>query len=415
VTSIDVGVLARRIPRQHPFMLVDRVVEYDPVGRLVAVKAVTGSEEFFQGHFPGEPVMPGVLLMEGLAQAAGIWLLQDSGEPGHRRVQVVGFNSAKFRRPVVPGDRLELEVQLLRRRRGVARFRGDVRVAGQRVAEAELVLHLSDGPSSVHPTAVISPRAELGEGVSVGAYSVIGDGVVVGRGTSIESHVVIQGPTRLGQDNHVFPYASVGLAPQDKKYRGEDSRLEIGDRNTVREFVTLHRGTELGGGETRVGSDNLLMVYAHVAHDCRIGDHTILANAATLGGHVDVEDWATVSALAGVHQFCRVGAYAYLGGSSVATMDVLPFSMTVGDRASVYGLNKVGLERRGFEPERVAAIRDAFRTLVQSGLPTARALEELESRRDPWGDLARLVSFVRGSRRGVILKRRGRGEADGDA
>jgi UDP-N-acetylglucosamine acyltransferase len=328
---------------------------------------------------------------------------------------VVGFNAAKFRRPVVPGDRLELEVRLLRRRRGVSRFRGDVRAAGQRVAEAELVLHLSEGPAAVHPTAEISRRAELGAGVSVGAFSVIGDGVVVGRGTVIDSHVVVQGPTRIGEENHIFPYASVGLAPQDKKFRGEDSRLEIGDRNTIREFVTLHRGTELGGGETLIGSDNLLMVYAHVAHDCRIGDHAILANAATLGGHVEVEEWATVSALAGVHQFCRVGAHAYLGGSSVATMDVLPFSMTVGDRASVYGLNRVGLERRGFEAERMRILRGAFRTLVQGSLSTAAALSELEGRDDPWGDVRRLVEFVRSSRRGVILKRRGRGEANDDA
>jgi UDP-N-acetylglucosamine acyltransferase len=415
VTSIDVGVLARRIPQQYPFVLVDRVVEYDPAGRLVALKAVTGAEEFFQGHFPGAPVMPGVLLMEGLAQAAGIWLLTSSGAPDRRRVQVVGFNDAKFRRPVVPGDRLELEVRLLQRRRGVSRFRGDVRAAGQRVAEAELVLHLSEGPASVHPSAEVSPRAELAAGVSVGAFAVIGDGVTLGRGTVIDSHVVIQGPTRIGAENHVFPYASVGLAPQDKKYRGEDSRLEIGDRNTLREFVTLHRGTELGGGLTRIGSDNLLMVYAHVAHDCVIGDRTILANAATLGGHVEIEDWATVSALAGVHQFCRVGSHAYLGGSSVATMDVLPFSMTVGDRARVYGLNRVGLERRGFEPARVKAIRDAFRVLVQSGLPTSEALVRLEGLEDAWGDLGRLVAFVRGSKRGVILKRRGRGETDDDA
>lgn len=402
--------------RQVPFVLVDRVLEFDPAGKLVASKVVTGSEDFFQGHFPGAPVMPGVLLMESLAQAAGIWLLASSRSPESLQVQVVGFDGAKFRRPVVPGDRLELSVELVQRRGSLCRFRGAVRAEGERAAEVELLLHASAESRSVHPTAQVSPAAQLGPGVTVGPYCVVGAGVRLGPGCVLDSHVVLQGPTRVGEANHFYPFASVGLPPQDMKYQGEASRLVIGDRNQFREFVTIHRGTRVGGGETVIGSDNLFMAYVHVAHDCRIGDHAIFGNAATLGGHVEVHDWATLGGFSGVHQFCRIGRHAFLGGSSVATKDVLPFSMTVGDRACIFGVNRVGLKRRGFTPERTRAIREAFRVLLQSRLNASDAVARLEeSPADE--DVACILRFMRESQRGVILKRRRRRGAwdEGDA
>jgi len=405
--------------RQVPFVLVDRVLEFDPAGRLLASKVVTGSEDFFQGHFPGAPVMPGVLLMESLAQAAGIWLLASAHSPENLQVQVVGFDGAKFRRPVLPGDRLELSVELVHRRGNLCRFRGAVRAEGERAAEVQLLLHASGENRSVHPTAQVSPAAQLAPGVTVGPYCVVGAGVRVGPGCVLDSHVVLQGPTRIGADNHFFPFASVGLPPQDKKYQGEASRLVIGDRNQFREFVTIHRGTQVGGGETAIGSDNLFMAYVHVAHDCRVGDHAIFGNAATLGGHVEVHDWATLGGFSGVHQFCRIGRHAFLGGSSVATKDVLPYSMTVGDRACIFGVNRVGLRRRGFGPERTEAIRRAFRVLLQSRLNTRDALSRLEQEGSPGEDVGSIVRFIRESQRGVILKRRRRrsgwDDGDGDA
>ncbi len=312
-SSIDIGRLIRQIPSTYPFVLVDRVLEHDQTG-LVALKCVTGSEEFFLGHFPGAPVMPGVLLMESLAQAAGIWLLKNTADPAHLEVHVVGIDDAKFRRPVVPGDRLRLEVRVLHRRGALCRVRGEVRAGDQRAAEARLLLQSISLPTpAVDPTARIAPGAQLAAGVRVGPYCVVGPQVRIGPGSILESHVVVDGDTEIGAGNHFHPFSSIGLAPQDLKYRGEPSRLVVGDRNVFREFVTVHRGTTGGGWVTRIGSDNLLMAYAHVAHDCAVGSHAILANGATLAGHVEVQDFATISAFAGVHQFARVGAHAFVG------------------------------------------------------------------------------------------------------
>ena len=406
---VDIGSLIRQIPSQYPFVLVDRVLSHDPATGLVAVKNVTGSEEFFEGHFPGAPVMPGVLLMECLAQAAGIWLLKNAADPRQVEVHVVGIDDAKFRRPAVPGDELTLEVRVLHRRGSLCRVRGEVRVGEQRVAEARLLLQVVTlPPPQVDPTARVAPGAALGPGVRIGPYCVVGPHVTLGAGTALESHVILDGHTVLGSGNRLFPFSSVGLIPQDLKYRGEPSRLEIGDRNVVREFVTIHLGTAGGGGVTRIGCDNLLMAYAHVAHDCRIGDRTILANAATLAGHVEVGDYATIGAFSGVHQFCRVGVHAFVGGYTVATKDVLPYSKTVGNRACIYGVNTLGLQRRGFTRETIAAIRQAYRLLLQSRLNATDALARLEAEGPHTPETRRLVEFIRCSSRGVILKRQSR-------
>jgi len=411
MTPIDISGLIRQLPTQYPFVLVDRVLEYEPEGKLVAVKNVTGSEEFFEGHFPGAPVMPGVLLMESLAQAAGIWLLRGSPDPRQLEVHVVGIDDAKFRRPAVPGDQLRLEVRLLHRRGRLCRVRGEVRCGEHRVAEANLLLQISTlPPPEVDPTARVSPGAILGPGSRVGAYSIIGPEVRVGPRTVIEAHVVIDGDTVLGADNHLYPFCSVGLAPQDLKFRGEHTRLVLGDRNVVREFVTIHRGTGGGGGITRIGSDNLFMAYAHVAHDCQVGNHTIFANGATLAGHVEIMDWVTIGAYSGIHQFCRVGPHAFVGGFTVATKDVLPFSKTVGNRACIYGVNTMGLVRRGFPPETVSAIKSAYRILLQSHMNTRDALARLESL-PLVPEVRQLVDFVHAAKRGVILKRRSRHHA----
>jgi UDP-N-acetylglucosamine acyltransferase len=409
VSTIDIGRLIRQIPSQYPFVLVDRVLEHHKAGSLVAIKNLTGSEEFFGGHFPGAPVMPGVLLMESLAQAAGIWLLQDARDPSGLEVHLVGIDGAKFRRPVVPGDRLRLEVTVLHRRGPLCRVRGEVHAGEQRVAEARLLLQVVKLPApEVDPLARVAAGAELAPGVRVGPYCVVGPQVRLGAGCVLDAHAVLDGDTTLGRDNRVYPFASIGLAPQDLKYRGEPTRVVIGDRNTFREFVTVHRGTAGGGGVTRIGSDNLLMAYCHVAHDCSLGSHTILANGATLAGHVVVGDHATLGAFTAVHQFCRVGPHAFTGGYTVATKDVLPYSKTVGNPACIYGMNRVGLVRRGFPGASVAAIRTAYRVLLQSRLNTSEALARLEAGDIRASEVRTLVDFIRSSRRGVILKRRHR-------
>lgn len=410
---IDVARLIRQIPSQYPFVLVDRVLEHDPRGRLVAIKNVTGSEEFFEGHFPGAPVMPGVLIMECLAQAAGIWLLNEAKDPSRLEVHVVGIDGAKFRRPVVPGDRLRLEVEILRRRAGLCRVRGEVTSGEHRVAEAVLLLSAVALPEPrIHPTARVAPGARLGPDVDIGPYAVVGPKVRIGARTVIDSHAVIGGDTEIGEENHLFPFCSVGLQPQDKKYRGEATRLLIGDRNVIRECATLQPGTAGGGGLTEIGSDNLFMAYAHVAHDCFVGDDTIFTNGATLAGHVAVEDHATIGAYSAVHQFSRVGTHAFVGGYTMATKDVLPFFKTVGNPACVYGVNVIGLERRGFSPDAIAAIKAAFRVLFQSGLNVSDAVARLEQEAGGSQDVGRLLEFIKTSKRGVISKRRRRGAED---
>lgn len=251
----------------------------------------------------------------------------------------------------------------------------------------------------------------------MGPFAVIGPGVEIGDGTEVGAGAQIQGPARIGRENRVFPQACIGFEPQDLKFRGEDVSLEIGDRNQFREFTTVHRGTSKGGGVTRIGSDGLFMAYAHIAHDCQVGDRVIFANNATLAGHVEVHDDATISAFTAVHQFCRVGRHAYIGGFSVVTMDALPFVKTVGQKPACYGLNRIGLQRKGVEPETLRRLDEAVRILVRSRLNTAQALERLraELAGDPQVDY--LIDFVETAKRGVHKSPprgggRGGGEAD---
>jgi UDP-N-acetylglucosamine acyltransferase len=255
----------------------------------------------------------------------------------------------------------------------------------------------------VHPTAIIDASAKVPASCSVGPYCVIGAGVELGEECRLVAHVAIEGPTRVGARNSFFPFCAIGMAPQDTSYKGEPTRLEIGDDNQIRECVTISRGTVKGGGITRVGSGTLIMAYAHIGHDSIIGDHCMLVNGATLGGHVIVEEWAVVGALCPVHQFVRIGAHAYIGGGTTITQDVLPFSMTSAARnTNAYGMNKVGLERRGFSKERIGRIHRAYKTLLASKLNTSQALEKLKAEPDRGEDVDMLIRFIEAAERGVI-------------
>lgn len=254
----------------------------------------------------------------------------------------------------------------------------------------------------IHPSAVVDPTARLGEGVVVGPCAVVGAEVEIGDGCEIGAHAYLEGPARLGARNRVYPHASLGAPPQDLKFAGERVSLEVGDGNSFREFVTVHRGTGKGGGVTRIGSDNLFMVYSHVAHDCHVGDRTVFANCATLAGHVEVGDDAVIGAFTAVQPFGRVGRHAYIGGFSRLLADALPFVKTVGMRPAVLGVNRIGLQRKGFDADRVRALQRAFRVLLRSGLNTSQALDRLEAEFAGNADVAYLVEFVRGARRGVI-------------
>jgi UDP-N-acetylglucosamine acyltransferase len=255
---------------------------------------------------------------------------------------------------------------------------------------------------NIHPTAQVAPGAELGDGVEVGAYAVIGPDVQIGANTRVGPHAVIQGPTRIGADNSIFQFASVGSAPQDKKYKGEPTRLEVGDRNVIRECVTLNRGTTKDQGVTRIGNDNLFMAYAHVAHDCQVGNQCVLANNATLGGHVHLGDWVIMGGLSAIHQFCKVGAHAFIANNAAVTRDVPPYVMAVGQPAAAHSVNAEGLKRRGFTPEQVRNIRNAFRLLYRSGLKLADATAQLEALAREQPELKLIVEFLPTSTRSIV-------------
>ncbi len=403
--SSSIPAVLDRLQYRYPSLLVDDVVEYEAGKRIVAVKNVSVNEDFFQGHFPGAPLMPGVLMIETLAQTATLLLMQ-SGAGRGMRARLRGVDNAKFRRQVVPGDRLTLQVTLGRRRGGIVRAEAVASVGDEVVAEAELVMTLTEETAAIHPTAIIQPGAQIGEGTEVGPYVTIGPDVTIGKGCHVGASTVIDGWTEIGDDCHIYPMCSIGLVPQDLKFHGEKTRVVIGSHNTFREFVTIHRGTGHGGGITRVGNHNFFMAYVHVAHDCQVGSYTIFGNAATLGGHVEVDDYATISAFSAVHQFCRIARHAFIGGASIVTKDALPFAKSVGNRARLYGLNTIGLVRRGFSADVVAKLKRAFRLLMVSKLNLSRAVAEIEHDPDLRCDEVRyLVDFIRSSKRGVVLRR----------
>jgi UDP-N-acetylglucosamine acyltransferase len=255
----------------------------------------------------------------------------------------------------------------------------------------------------IHSTAIVHPTARIASTADIGPYCIIGEEVEIGAGTRLMANVYAEGPTWIGEENIFYPYTTVGVASQDLKYKGEPAETRIGARNRIREFVTIHRGTEGGGLVTRLGDDNLLMAYVHVAHDVQVGNNAVLANGVTLGGHVMVGDWAIVGAFTGVHQFCRIGRHAFIGGYSVVTQDVLPYSTSVSEREiHVFGANRTGLERRGFGSERVEALHKAFRLLSRAGLNTSQAVERIRAEIETTPELDELLAFIAASQRGFV-------------
>ena len=254
----------------------------------------------------------------------------------------------------------------------------------------------------IHPQAIIDPSAKLAENVSVGPFSVIGPDVEIGEGTVIESHVVINGPTRIGADNKIYSFAAIGGDPQDKKYAGEVTKLEIGDRNVIREYCTISRGTAQDAGVTRIGDDNWIMATVHIAHDCQIGNNTIFANSATLAGHVTIEDYSILGGFTLVHQFCKVGAHCFTAMNSVISKDVLPFTMISGHMAKPHGLNTEGLKRRGFSADSLAKLRKAYKIIYRSGNTIEQAMEQLQPMAVDCAEVAQLLEFLKGVTRGIV-------------
>ena len=255
----------------------------------------------------------------------------------------------------------------------------------------------------IHPQAIVAASVKLGEGVQIGAYAIVGEDVELGDGCVLHTHAVVQGPSKFGKNNVFHAFSAIGGDPQDYTFRGERAELEAGDGNIFREYVSVSRGTQKGGGKTSLGNDNFFLAYSHVGHDCVIGSHTLFVNGATLAGHVRVEDFATIGAFCPVHQFCRIGRYAYIGASTVITQDVPPFSKIVTERETKsFGINTIGLERKGFSPERLQALKRAYRLLLRSKLNTSQALSEMKKTLGDSADVQELIQFVESAERGIV-------------
>lgn len=257
-------------------------------------------------------------------------------------------------------------------------------------------------PTTIHPSAIVSSSAQIGDDCFIGPFCTVGDEVTLADGVRLDSHDVVDGKTTIGKETRVYPFVSIGLAPQDLKYGGEPTAVEIGERNHIREFVTVHRGTAGGGGITRIGSDNLLMAQAHVAHDCQLGSHIIMANAATLAGHVEIADRASVGAYSGVHQFCRVGYEAFIGGYSVVVKDAPPFAIIQGNHAKCYGLNRIGLKRRGYSKDTIEKLNHAYHLYLSAKLNTTQAIDRIREEIKDCREVDLLVEFIESSKRGVV-------------
>jgi UDP-N-acetylglucosamine acyltransferase len=441
--------ICKILPHRYPFLLVDRIVELEPGRRCVGIKCVTANEEFFNGHFPGRPVMPGVLILEAMAQVAGVLTLVSRNTPGALSY-FAAIEKARFRQPVQPGDQLVTEATLQVLRGALCKVSVIGRVDGLVVVEADFTFMTADETSSstmmraaaaknaatspitaglpintqsvssngngaqstpalrartiepprsditqtyIHPTAMVDPTAELEDPVWIGPYCVLEPKTKVSAGTILEANVIVKTGTSIGKRCRIWPNVVLGHEPQDSKYKGEESYVRIGDDNVLREMVTIHRAT--GEGEaTVIGNKNLLMAYAHVGHNCSVGDNNMISNSSGIAGHVTIEDRTVIGGFVGIHQFVHIGSMAMVGGLSKVVQDVPPFCIADGRPAKIHGLNTRGLRRNGVVPEQRNQVSAAFKLLYRSGLNTSQAIEKIRKTIPSSPTLEELLNFI---------------------
>jgi UDP-N-acetylglucosamine acyltransferase len=432
--------ITKILPHRYPFLLVDKIVEIVPGHRIVGVKNVTATEEFFQGHFPGHPVMPGVLLLESMAQIAGVLILTTRNTPGALSY-FAEVSEARFRQPVRPGDSVVVEATLDILRGPIGKATAVGKVDGQVVVEAKFTFFTMNDASTktivkttgvtlspqaaaavaeapktaspvpapvaapvkakVHPTALVDPKAILDDGVEIGPFCIVEGGTHIGANTILDSHVVIKRGTTIGKGCRLMPHVVIGGEPQDGKFKGEESFVRIGDNNILREMVTIHRAT--GEGEaTIIGNNNMLMAYVHFGHNCVVGDNNMVSNSTGVSGHVTIEDRCVIGGFVGIHQFVHIGKMAMIGGLSKVVQDVPPFCTADGRPAKIHGLNTKGLRRNGVSSEQRAQVGAAFKLLYRSGLNTTQAIEQVKAEVPTSETLEYLISFIERVREGRL-------------
>ncbi len=397
--------IAQILPHRFPFQLVDRIIDFDEEKSVIALKNVSVNEPYFQGHFPDNPVMPGVLILEALAQAGGYVLLRNSDFAG-RFPYFAAMEKVKFRKPVTPGDQLRLEMEVIKTKKNFVKMSGKALVDGMVVAEGIFLFTLAhepsrpqiDGTSSVHRTAI------LGKNVVIGPNTIIGEHVHIGDNTRIEANCFLEKWTRIGEDCNVHFGSVIGSAAQDMKYKGEKSYVEIGDRCEIREYVTINRAT---GKDTvtKIGSDNIFLTHVHVAHNCQLGNNIIVANMTNIAGHTIIEDKVVIGGMTGIHQFVRIGKGAMVGAYTRLPQDVPPYMLCEGNPAIIRGLNLIGLRRGGASKEAIQEIKTVYKKMYRSDLNTSQALKEVEGIELTTDESLHLQNFLQeDSDRGITKK-----------
>ena len=406
--QLDIDEILEYLPHRYPFLLLDRVDEVVPGERIVGRKNVSANEPYLQGHFPGNPIVPGVLIVEALAQLCCILALKTRGRTSKQGIlhYLAGVDDARFKRPVRPGDVLELHAKILSERRQLMRFDCQALVDGELACSVKLMCVERKAARLIDERATVDPNAELGENVSVGPWTIIGPDVVIGDDCEIGPHVVLRGPTVLGRNNKIYQYSTVGEGSPAFAYKGEPTTLTIGDNNIIREGVTIHRGLATDRSSTVIGNDNLFMAYVHIGHDCVLGDRIVMANNASVAGHVTVGDEAVLSGYVGVPQFRSIGAYSFVSAMSLVTKDVPAYVAVDGNPAGAVGLNGERLRRLGLDDSVKKALQDAYNTVYRRGLTLKEALEELREQAAAIPEVGNFVESMERSEHGIIRARR---------
>lgn len=406
MTELDIKEIKKIVPHRYPFLLIDRIIELEEGKKAVAIKNVTINEPFFQGHFPGHPIMPGVLICEAIAQAGVVMALRVPGNE-EKLIYFAGMDNVRFRKPVVPGDQLRLEVETLWVRGNLGKMRGKALVGKEVAAEGDIMFSLAEkgeGGARIHPTASVHPSAVLGKNVEIGPYSVIGPEVKIGDETKVGPHTLIARWASIGKENQIHQGVTIGASPQDFKYKGEKGEVVIGDKNIIREFVTVHLPSGKGG-KTIIGNENFIMVHAHVPHNCKIGNQVVIGGYVGLAGYTEIYDQVIIGGLAGIHQHVRIGRLTMVGAQSKIVQDVPPFMLVEGNPAQVRGVNSIGLQRRGASKAAIAEIKKAFKLIYESGHNISQAAKEIKKRLNPLPETEEIIRFLEEeSKRGISKK-----------